>query len=95
MMTPMMTIPSVEPISETPPGWGVAVGWKKNVAAERFPCWTGCVEYVSAALNNARIKLNPTVRIGRTNFFIIFEVYHVLILTESYPLYVLTFAFEV
>ena len=75
----MMTIPSVEPISEMSFGFGVDVGCIiKNAAALKVPSRLGGVKEVRAALNSARRDPSPTVMIGRINFFIRCLSVHVL-----------------
>lgn len=70
MMPPIATIPSVEPISETPSGWGVVVSCVEMAVTVGCPCIAGCVDGLMAPLNNARLRHNPNTNAGRTSLFI-------------------------
>jgi len=72
MTPPIMTISSVDPISETPAGWGVVVDCSEKAVAERSPCVGGGIEYVNAPLKSARIKPMLMMMACRTSFFISF-----------------------
>jgi len=80
IIPPNTIISSVDPISETSSTGGVVVGCRKNAVAERSDCNTGGIEYVTTALENARIKPILMMMAGRASFFIILrQVYHALI----------------
>ena len=67
---PMMTMPSVEPISDSPVSCGKGVVCAKNAPEETLPCAGTELGKVRAALSAARVRLSKMAIVERTSLLI-------------------------